>query len=141
MKNKTTAKKSKVVGKQNYINQSTGEIVEMNVVESTSTDFNFEKIWLGHIMQALDCLGSQRIKVVTWLIENKDNENRVVARQSDIAEGAGVSKQTVTDVVSTLINNDIMKMMHRGVYLLNPDVIFKGHHGKRMDVLIRYNKL
>ena len=140
MKNKTE-KKSKVIGTQNYINQTTGEIVEMNVVETTSTDFNFEKIWLGHIMQALDCLGSQRIKVVTWLLENKDNDNRVIARQTDIAEGANVSKQTVTDVISTLIANDIMKMVHRGVYILNPNVIFKGNHGKRMDVLIRYNKL
>ncbi|PLC55999.1 replication/maintenance protein RepL [Photobacterium carnosum] len=141
MKKGTTTKKTKIVGTQNFINQKTGEIVELNVVEASSTDFNFEKIWLGHIMQALDCLGSQRIKVVTWLLENKDNDNRIIARQADIAEGANVSKQTVTDVISTLISNDILKMVHRGVYLLNPNVIFKGHHGKRMDVLIRYNKL
>ena len=141
MSNRTIKKKHKIIGKQNYINQQTGEIVVMNVMESSSSDFNFDKIWLGHIMQALDCMGSQKIKVVTWLLDKKDAENRIIATQKDIAEGVSVSKQTVTDVMNTLVASDIIKMARRGVYILNPNVVFKGNHDKRLDVLIRYNKL
>ncbi|EFB70449.1 replication/maintenance protein RepL [Providencia rustigianii] len=138
---KQTFKKTKVVGKQTYINQTTGEVVDMNVVETTFSDFNFEKIWLSHLLQALDCLGSKKIKVVSWLLENKDSKNTVIATQRKIAIGCDVSLQTVVDVMKVLLTSDVIRMEQQGVYILNPEVIFKGDKSKRMNVLIKYNKL
>lgn len=138
---KQTSKKTKVVGKQTYINQTTGEVVDMNVVETTFSDFNFEKLWLSHLLQALDCLGSKKIKVVSWLLENKDSKNTVIATQRKIAIGCDVSLQTVVDVMKVLLASDVIRMEQQGVYILNPEVIFKGDKSKRMNVLIKYNKL
>ncbi|WP_430060100.1 replication/maintenance protein RepL, partial [Priestia aryabhattai] len=42
----TTRKKIKFSGTQKYINQDTGEIVEMNVTEIEERDANFHKVWL-----------------------------------------------------------------------------------------------
>ena len=137
----TTKKKTKVIGTKRYIDQDSGELVDMSVVETTSTDFNFEKIWLGHILQALDCLGSKKIKVVTWLLDNKDSKNNVIGTQRVIAEKAGVSLPIVAQTMKTLIAADVIKMVQNGVYMLNPDVIFKGDKQHRMNILIRYNKL
>ena len=138
---KTTKKKNRVVGTQTYINQSTGELVDMSVVESVSADFNFEKIWLSHILQALDCMGSKKIQVVTWLLDNKDNQNIIFGTQRKIAESCGVALQTVSEVMKLLIASDIIRMKQQGVYMLSPDVIFKGNNQQRMNVLIRYQKL
>ncbi|MGV2469844.1 replication/maintenance protein RepL, partial [Bacillus subtilis] len=130
---KQTFKKTKVVGKQTYINQTTGEVVDMNVVETTFSDFNFEKIWLSHLLQALDCLGSKKIKVVSWLLEIKDSKNTVIATQRKIAIGCDVSLQTVVDVMKVLLTSDVIRMEQQGVYILNPEVIFKGDKSKRMN--------
>lgn len=134
----STAKKSRVIGTQTYINRDTGELIDMNVIESQDTDFNFEKIWFSHILQALDCLGSKKINVVTWLLENKDNKNIIISTQRKIAESCNVSVQTVTDVMKILMKADVIKMEQQGVYMLNPEVVFKGGNQQRMNVLIRY---
>ncbi len=137
-KTSTMTKKSRVVGTQTYINQSTGELIDMKVIESENTDFNFEKIWLSHILQALDCLGSKKINVVSWLLKNKDRGNLIIATQRKIAESCNVSLQTVTDVMRILMKADVIKMEQQGVYMLNPNVVFKGKNQQRMNVLIRY---
>lgn len=126
----STAKKSRVIGTQTYINRDTGELIDMNVIESQDTDFNFEKIWFSHILQALDCLGSKKINVVTWLLENKDNKNIIISTQRKIAESCNVSVQTVTDVMKILMKADVIKMEQQGVYMLNPEVVFKGGTNK-----------
>ncbi|GIU52647.1 hypothetical protein TUM4438_45880 [Shewanella sairae] len=138
---KSTSKKTKVIGVKRYLDQETGEILDMSVVETVSTDFNFEKIWLMHIMQALDCMGSKKIKVVTWLLANKDHKNTIIGTQRAIAEKAEVSLPIVTKTLKTLIESDIIKMVQNGVYMLNPDVMFKGDNKQRMNILIKYNKL
>ncbi|EOI3591728.1 replication/maintenance protein RepL [Proteus mirabilis] len=138
---KKTTKKTKVIGTQSYVNETTGEVVEMNVVETISSDFNFEKIWLSHLLQALDCLGSKKVKVVSWLLENKDHKNVIIATQRKIAAESDTSLKTVAEVMKVLLTADVIRMEQQGVYLLNPEVIFKGDKCKRMNVLIKYNKL
>lgn len=138
---KKTTKKTKIIGTQSYVNETTGEVVEMNVVETISSDFNFEKIWLSHLLQALDCLGSKKVKVVSWLLENKDHKNVIIATQRKIAAESDTSLKTVAEVMKVLLTADVIRMEQQGVYLLNPEVIFKGDKCKRMNVLIKYNKL
>jgi len=137
---KTTRKKSKIIGKKTYLDQETGELVDMNVVQMEDTDCNFEKIWLGHILQALDCMGSKKIKVVSWLLDNKNAENTVIATQRDISEKTNVSLPIVTETLKVLQAADVVRMKQNGVYMLNPNVIFKGDKDKRLNILIRYNK-
>ncbi|MCG5371994.1 replication/maintenance protein RepL [Providencia hangzhouensis] len=138
---KTTKKKSKIVGKKTFLDQSTGELVDMNVVQMEDADFNFEKIWLGHILQALDCMGSKKIKVVTWLLDNKNSENTIIATQRDISEQCNVSLPIVTETLKILQAGDVLKMKQNGVYMLNPNVIFKGDKNKRLNILFTYNSL
>lgn len=136
-----TTKKTKVIGTRTYIDRESGEIVDMSVVSTESTDFNFDKIWLSHILQALDCLGSKKVKVVTWLLENKDSKNHVIGTQRAIAEKVGVSLPIVAKTIKTLTEADVLKMVQSGIYMLNPDVVFKGSKDQRMNILIRYQKL
>jgi len=126
---------------RSFLDQNTGEIVDMNVVQMENSDFNFEKIWLGHILQALDCMGSKKIKVVTWLLDNKNYENTVIATQREISERCHVSLPIVTETIKILQESDILKMKQNGVYMLNPNVIFKGDKDRRLNVLFMYNKI
>lgn len=140
-KNKTTTKKQVVVGKQEYINKETGELEEFNIINSYDTDFNFEKIWLSHILESLEVIGNQKIKVLNWLLANKNNENMIIATQRKISEKCGVSYPVVNKTIKALIDTKAISSNQSGVYMLNPDFMFKGHNKKRMNLLLRFQEI
>ena len=136
---KTTRKKTKVIGQETYIKQDTGELVDMNVVEIEERDANFHKLWLGHIMQTLDIIGNQKIRVVNYILENINSENLFVGTQRAIAENIEASTKTVNVTIKALIDSDFMTFVQDGVYRVNPNVIFKGSKNKRMNILYKYH--
>lgn len=140
-KNKTTTKKQVVVGKQEYINKETGELEEFNIINSYDTDFNFEKIWLSHILESLEVIGNQKIKVLNWLLANKNNENMIIATQRAISEKCGVSYPVVNKTIKALIDSKAISSNQSGVYMLNPDFMFKGNNKKRMNLLLRFQEI
>lgn len=137
----TTRKKTKVVGTETYINQKTGELCEMNVVTVEERDANFHKIWLGHIIQALEMIGNQKIKVLTFILDNLDKENQLIMTQRKIAEKSGVSYPVVSATLKALQDADLVDKINSGAYKVNPEKIFKGGHNDRMRVLFDYRNI
>lgn len=138
-KTTTTKKKTKVVGNQSYIDATTGELVPCQVVKIEDRDFNFHKIWLGHIIQALDAIGNQKIKVINFIMENIDKHtNTLMMSQRDIAKESNVSYAIVNQTIKVLKDADFIQEVVRGVYRVNPNVLFKGSHNGRMNVLYQY---
>jgi len=142
-KKPTTFKKTKVIGRQELVNKNTGEVIECDIVEFEDRDANFEKIWLGHVLSAIEEIGTAKIKVLSYLIQHKNNaDNTVIATQESIADKCGVSRQTVHTTLRALEKHEIIRKHKdvKGVYMLNPNVIFKGTHGKRMNILLTYRE-
>lgn len=137
----TTTKKQVVVGRQEYINNKTGEVEEFNVINSYDTDFNFEKIWLSHILESLEVIGNQKIKVLNWLLANKNSSNMIIATQRAIATKSGVSYPVVNKTIKALIATKALSSEQTGVYMLNPDFMFKGGNTKRMNLLLKFNEI
>jgi hypothetical protein len=138
---KKTTKKQMIVGRETYVNQRTGSVEEFNVIEQRDADFNFEKLWLGHLLDSLDIIGNKKIKVMNWLLKNRDSENKIIATQRRIAQETGVSLPTVNQTIDSMVQAHAIKQIQRGVLMLNPALIFKGSHSKRMNVLLRYNQV
>lgn len=138
---KTTTKKQVVIGKQQFINKDTGEVEDFNIINTYDTDFNFEKIWLSHILESLEVIGNQKIKVLNWLLKNKNTDNQIIATQRIIAEKSGVSYPVVNQTIKSLMDSKALKSLQTGVYMLNPDFMFKGHNRKRMNLLLRFNEI
>jgi hypothetical protein len=137
---KTTSKKTKIIGKETYVNQRTGEIEEHQVIQMTNTDFNFDKIWLGHILETLDMIGNQKIKVLNYFLDKKDSKNLVIATQRSMAKEINVSTWTINKTIKALKESDFITQVQRGVYRINPDKLFKGGKSSRMNVLLKYEK-
>jgi len=137
----TTTKKQVVIGKQEYLNHQTGEVEQFNVINTYDTDFNFEKIWLSHILESLEVIGNQKIKVLNWLLNNKNSDNQIIATQRIISEKSGVSYPVVNQTIKSLMDCKAIKSQQKGVYMLNPDFMFKGHNKKRMNLLLRFNQI
>ena len=91
----TTTKKLKAISHRKLLDQETGEVVEVGHVELQERDANFEKIWLGHIIDAIDEIGSKKIEVLMWLFRNRNADNIVIATNKQIAEEDGSAAATV----------------------------------------------
>lgn len=137
---KTTRRKTKLVGIQNYIHTETGEVVSMRVVEIEERDANFKKLWIGHLLDAIDELGSKKLQLLMWLFDQADAYNNIIGTIREIAEKTSLSFGTVQTTLAALEEKDVLRR-RTGVITLNPNVIFKGGTGARMDVLISYRNI
>ena len=136
----TKGKGMKIIGYEQRINPATGEIHDVQVISREDRDFNFNKIWLGHIVQALDLIGNQKIKVLNYLLENKNKENIIIGTLDQIAKKANVGRSSVYETLKILRDNDVIVKVNNAVHRLNPNIVFKGDMKKRMNVLVQYQK-
>jgi len=136
----STRKAVKVIGTETYINQETGEIKEMQVINIEERDANFHKLWLGHIIQAINLMGNQKIKFAFWLLEQMNSDNLITMTVRQMSIKGKVSLQTASRAVKTLIDSDFLVKINMGVYQVNPEMIFKGGKTDRMNVMISYKK-
>lgn len=135
---------ARLVGRDVWINQRTGEIIEAQTLTKEikgDVDVGFEKLWVGHILGAVEEVGNAKMKVLFWLIRNKDKGNMVRATLDDIAEKTGSSRSTVARLMASLRRANVVRLEYGGRWMLNPAVVFKGSHDRRMNVLIRYQAM
>lgn len=135
---RTTNKKVKVIGREQYLNTSTGEVEDFQVVSLQDRDFNFHKLWLAHIINSLDLIGNQKTKLAFWILDNLDKENQLIMTYRQIAKKTGISLDTVSKTMSALISCDFLQKINIGAYRVNPDIIWKGSNSSRMNVLYKY---
>lgn len=132
-----------VINKDRWVNQQTGEIIETQTLtkEVADVDIGFEKLWIGHILETIDTVGNVKVKVLFWLLKNKDQYNMVKATIDTIAAKTGASRATVGSLMTALRRADVVRLEYGGRWLINPGVMFRGSHNKRMNVLIRYKSM
>lgn len=137
---KPTSKKQKFIGIQEYINPNTGEYVPMQVVSIADRDFNFHKVWLQHLVNSLDSISNQKLRLAFWIIENLNKENQLVMTQRQIAEKSKMSLSTVQRTMKELQEGEpaFLVRINSGAYMVNPSIIWKGSHSSRMGVIFDY---
>ena len=137
---KTHTKRVKVVGNTQYLNPRTGEMEDFQLIDIEDRDFNFHKIWLSAIIQSLDIIGNQKTRLAFWIIEHLDSENKLVLTQRQIADKSHISLRTVTDTLGILQDSGFLQKINIGAYRVNPEVLFKGGHNKRLNILLQYQQ-
>lgn len=137
-----TTKKQKYIGYKTLVDPETGETYPMQINVLEDRDFNFHKIWFKHLVQSLDEICNQKLRLAFWIIDNLDRENKLTMTQRQISEGAGISIQTVSRTMKALQEGDMpfLVKINGGCYRVNPDVIFKGSHSNRMGVCYEYRQ-
>lgn len=134
-----TSKKVKIIGTQSYINPNTGEIIDMEVSQIEERDFNFSKVWMRNFIAALDIVGNKKTKLCYWIIENINKENMLIGTLRDISKQTNTSLETVRTTIDILLDADFLRRKSQGVYIVNPNIVFKGGRGNRLNVLTQYN--
>lgn len=133
-------KLTKVIGTETYLNVNTGEYKELVVVEKDVRDFNFHKVWLMDLLAVLDLIGTQKIKILDFLLsEMRTQDNTVSVTYRYIEKKTGISYQTVAFTMKALQEANLIKKIRTGTYQFNPDIIVKGGARKREALLVKYN--
>jgi DNA-binding transcriptional ArsR family regulator len=125
-------------GQQRLVNTTTGEIIDAQVVVKTAGDAGFHKIWLHQILELVEEAGNAKMRVLMWLLSKTDAQNQIWATFDEIATATDTGRRTVARLMAALREANVITETRRSVWRLNPDVIFKGDHQKRMAVLIKY---
>lgn len=133
-----TTKKVKIIGTQQYINTTTGEIEDMQVTKIEERDFNFHKVWMREFIAKLELVGNTKTKLAFWIIDNLNTQNQLCMTYRQIAEKTGISLETVRITMKILMEADFLRKHNMGVYLVNPDIIYKGGKDGRLNVLSTY---
>ncbi len=140
-KSKTTSRKTKILGTEKYINSTTGEVIDCQVMEVEERDANFQKFWLGHVLAAVDELSNAKMKILFYIFSNVDYSNNLLPKTiAEIVEETGISNKTIIETLKILQHYDIIRRK-TGIIFLNPNVLFKGGLNKRQAVLIKYGEL
>lgn len=137
-----TFKKQKFVGTKMLIDPETGDEYPMQLNLIEDRDFNFTKVWLQHLVNSLDEISNQKLRLAFWIIENLDKENQLVMTQRQLAEASGISLKTVSRTMKALCEGEpaFLQKINGGAYRVNPEVMFKGSHKNRMGIIYKYQK-
>ena len=135
----TTSKKVKYKGTESFINAQTGELIEMQVTDIEERDFNFAKIWMRHFIATLDLIGNKKTQFAFWLIDNLDRDNKLSYSYRQMADMTHISLDTVRITMKILLDADFLRRVGTA-YMVNPDIVFKGTHGARLNLLQQYHE-
>lgn len=125
-------------------NPATGEIdnYEHSLVRTVEGDFDYHKIFIYNFIESIGKLGNAIIKVAMWLVKNKNKENMVLITAEKLAKELKICNKTAYESLKILVDNNFISKPKgsKGVYIINPDIIFKGSHISRMAVVTVYQK-
>lgn len=110
--------------------------------ESNEKDSGFHKIFLEDFTESLSSIANQKTKIFCWIIKNmKKNSNEFNFSYTQISEKAEASYATVAETMETLQEKDFLRRRSSGSYIINPDIIFWGSYGKRVQAYKAYHEL
>lgn len=138
MSKKTKGLQRVQVGYETYMNTKTGEVLEMPKLAIKGGDINFQKAWIWHLCDAYKFIGNKSVDILNFLFQERDSSNLIIASHVEIANKTETSEATVNRVMKKLKDHNILTMPKKGVYRINPDIIWKGSHQGRMHVLVEY---
>ena len=138
-----THKKQKFIRIKEYIDPETGELVPFQENAVENRDFNFHKIWLRMFVEELNKIANKKMKLAFWIIDHLDSENKLVYTFRRMAEETGLSIDTVIKTMKELQNGNppFLKKLQSGVYIVNPDILYKGSHRGRMGIVYDFSSV
>lgn len=125
--NKKTMLSAMITGEMQLKNIVTNEIheLEFHTKDNRRTDKNFHKIWIKDLSKILLMIGNQKVKVFCYILDNMDFNNKIIGSIRKIAKKLELSNETVSQTIKALKEDNKIRQIQEGVYMVNPDLISK----------------
>ena len=127
---------------EEWSNTETGEIKQFAVISKEGQDKNWWKLWITDFMTIIGAIGNKKILVLTYILNNISPYDNTFSRTiREIATETKTSKTTV-QIVLNILCSDLGFLVKKRVaqYMVNPEILAKGSHSKRVGLMIEYKQ-
>ena len=122
------------------IDAETGEVIWVDQITKRSYGSkNFWKMYLMDFLTVLGIIDSKQLDVFIYIAENTNQStNTFIGTYDKISKDVNVSRQTIAKIMKKLQDNNFIKKIQNGVWLVNPNIMMKGNDRKRQILLSYY---
>lgn len=126
--------------KRELIDRETGEVIWVDqITKRTYGTKNFWKCYLMDFLTVLGIIDNKQLDIFVYIVENTNQSNNTfIGTYKKIAKDVGVSEPTIAKIMKKLQENNFIKRIQAGVYLVNPNILMKGNDTKRQILLSYY---
>lgn len=126
--------------KRELLDVQTGEQVFVDqITKRVYGSKNFWKCYLMDFLTVLGIIDSKQLDVFIFIAENTNQSNNTFLGTYDhIAKQVGVSRPTIAKIMKKLQENNFIKKLQNGAWLVNPNILMKGNDHKRQILLSYY---
>ncbi len=126
--------------KRELIDAETGEQIWVDQI--TKRAYGRKQFWKCYLMDFLTVLGiidNKQLDVFIYIVENTDqSSNLFIGTYKKIAKDVHVSEPTISKIMKKLQENDFVRKVQNGVWMVNPNLLMKGNDNKRQILLSYY---
>lgn len=125
--------------KKELIDVETGEIIWVDqITKRTYGTKNFWKCYLMDFLNILGIIDNKQLDIFIYIIENTNQSNNTfIGTYNKISKDVGCSSATIAKIMKKLQENNFIKKVQNGVWLVNPNILMKGNDNKR-QILLNY---
>jgi len=126
--------------KKEYIDAETGEVIWVDQISKrVYGSKNFWKCYLMDFLAVLGIIDSRQLDIFIYIVENTNSAtNMFIGTYKKISTDVGVSSRTISIILKKLQENNFIKRVQNGVWLVNPNILMKGNDTKRQILLSYY---
>lgn len=127
--------------KKELIDVETGEQIFVDqITKRVYGSKNFWKMYLMDFLMVLGIIDSKQVDIFIYIVENTNPSTNIFLGTYDkIATDVGVSRPTIARIMKKLQDNNFVKRIQNGAYLVNPNILMKGNDRKRQILLSYYD--
>ena len=105
------------------------------------TTKHFWKCYMKDFLKVMKSLSYKQFEVFIYIIENvKPSTNLFIATPHKIEKNTKCCRQTVAKTMKILQEQDFIRKIQTGVWIINPDILIKGNGGKQERLREDYQK-
>lgn len=126
--------------KRELVDTETGESILVDqITKRVYGSKNFWKMYLMDFLMVLGIIDSKQVDVFIYVVENTNQSNNIfLGTYQKIAEDVGVSYPTIAKIMKKLQDNNFIKKIQNGAWLVNPNILMRGNDQKRQILLSYY---
>ena len=122
----------------------TGEIVEEQIVDEferpVGRNERFMITYLAEIINLIDSLGNQKMKVVKYILQNMSkSENLLLTTTKELANKSGVSEKTVIETLKILDSAGIVQR-RTGAIMVSPKLVNNKTAKGEATMMVKYRQ-
>ena len=134
---------SEFKGVRRLQDMATGEIIEIDYIEkklSPTLKGGWRRVYLADFLQILDEIGNAKIKVLEFILDNIDSNNKLTLEMTEVSKKTEISYKTVRTTFKALEEKKLLKKLGTA-WIVMPDVVSAfGGDKKNARLLIEYSE-